>query len=312
MTATPSSPAPGAPEASGEWTLPWPLDLPATLGPLSRGPYDPTTAAADGYLWRAASTPQGPGALRLAQHGAVLRADGWGPGAAWLVEGVPALVGAGDRPETFVPGHPVLAEAARRNPGLRIGACRLVFEMLAAAILEQQVTSGEAHRAWRWLVRRHGSPAPGPAPAGLTVAPAAAAWRRIPSWDWHRAGVAPRRARVVLSAAEVASRLERTLQEAPAAAERVLRQVPGVGAWTAAEVLQRAHGDPDAVSYGDFHMPGQVGWALAGRRFDDEELRRFLQPWAGQRGRVVRLALASGIRPPRFGPRYAGRDYRAI
>jgi 3-methyladenine DNA glycosylase/8-oxoguanine DNA glycosylase len=76
--------------------------------------------------------------------------------------------------------------------------------------------------------------------------------------------------------------------------------------------MQRAHGDADAVSYGDFHVPGHVGWALAGRPFDDAELRAYLAPWAGHRGRVVRLVQVSGVRKPRFGPRYAGRDYRAI
>jgi 3-methyladenine DNA glycosylase/8-oxoguanine DNA glycosylase len=85
-----------------------------------------------------------------------------------------------------------------------------------------------------------------------------------------------------------------------------------VGPWTAAEVLQRAHGDADAVSYGDYHVPGTVGWALAGRPFDDDQLREFLRPWAGHRGRVVRLVEGSGFRAPRFGPRYAGRDDRAI
>ena len=51
-----------------------------------------------------------------------------------------------------------------------------------------------------------------------------------------------------------------------AAAERRLRAIPGVGVWTAAEVRQRAHGDPDAVSFGDYHIAKDVGWALAGLR----------------------------------------------
>ena len=300
------------PDCSQDWTWDRPLDVGRTLAPLGRGPWDPTTAGSDGYVWRTAATPEGPGTVRLGQHGRRVHADAWGPGAQWLVAGVPELLGASDTPETFVARHPLLADAARRHPGLRIGRCRLVFEMLAAAVLEQKVTGREAHRAWRWLVQRHGTPAPGPAPAGLRVAPAAAVWRRIPSWDWHRAGVEQRRAQTVIAAAQVAHHLERTLAAEPAVAERVLRQVPGVGAWTAAEVMQRAHGDADAVSYGDFHLSAHVGWALAARPFDDAQLRVYLQPWAGHRGRVIRLVLASGVRKPRFGPRYAGRDYRAI
>ena len=39
--------------------------------------------------------------------------------------------------------------------------------------------------------------------------------------------------------------------------------MPGIGVWTAAEVAQRAWGDADAVSFGDFHIPNTVAWALA-------------------------------------------------
>lgn len=306
----------GVPEVAQstfEWVPAFPLDLRRTLGPLRRGSGDPTTTTLDGYVWRTACTPQGPASLRLAQYGGTVVAAAWGPGAQWMSASVPALLGARDRPEEFAAGHTLLARTARAVPGLRIGRCGLVFEMLAAAVLEQKVTSGEARRAWRALVWQHGSAAPGPAPKGLRVAPAARAWRRIPSWDWHRAGVDGKRARTVIAAADAAPHLERTLDLAePAAIERTLRLVPGVGIWTAAEVMQRAHGDADAVSYGDFHIPATVGWALAGRPFDDDQLRSFLRPWAGHRGRVVRLVEASGFRKPRFGPRYAGRDYRAM
>ena len=54
-----------------------------------------------------------------------------------------------------------------------------VLEALVPAVLEQKVTGREAWRAWRWLVRRYGEPAPGPAgllPDGLRVPPAARTW----------------------------------------------------------------------------------------------------------------------------------------
>lgn len=263
-------------------------------------------------LWRTAATPQGAGLIRLQQHGGVIGVAAWGPGAEWLVEGVPELLGSGDDPGAFEARHPRLRAAERRLPGLRIGRNRLVFEMLAAAVLEQKVTGGEAHRAWRTLVRRFGTPPPGPAPAGMMVAPAAEQWRCIPSWEWHRAGVDGKRSRTILAAAAMALRLERTLSLAPSAVERLLRTVPGVGICTAAEVMQRAHGDPDAVSYGDVHIPATVGWALLGRPVDDDGLRVLLAPWAGHRGRVVWLIEPAGFRRPRFGPRYAPQDLRAL
>ena len=84
--------------------------------------------------------------------------------------------------------------------------------------------------------------------------------------------------------------------------------MPGIGPWTAAEVGVRALGDPDAVSVGDFHLPSLVAFALAGEpRGDDARMLELLEPYRGQRARVVRLLELSGIRPPRRGPRLSGR-----
>jgi 3-methyladenine DNA glycosylase/8-oxoguanine DNA glycosylase len=187
-----------------------------------------------------------------------------------------------------------------------------VLESLVAAIIEQKVTSVEAWRAWRQLILAFGEPAPGPAPERMRVFPAPAAWRMIPSWRWHRAGVDPRRSRTVLAAASVASGLERTLALGAGGSLVLskLRSVPGVGPWTAAETSQRAHGDVDSVSVGDYHLPATVGWALIGKPVDDDGMLELLEPWAGQRQRVMRLIEASGFRPPRFGPRMTIQDHR--
>jgi 3-methyladenine DNA glycosylase/8-oxoguanine DNA glycosylase len=134
----------------------------------------------------------------------------------------------------------------------------------------------------------------------------------VPSWEWHRAGVDQARSRTLVRAAGVAGRLEATLALAPAEAERRLRSVPGIGVWPAAEVRQRAHGDPDAVSVGDFHLSALVGWALVGERVDDDAMLELLEPYAGHRYRAVRLIELSGVRPPRRGPRLSPRDYRAF
>jgi 3-methyladenine DNA glycosylase/8-oxoguanine DNA glycosylase len=170
----------------------------------------------------------------------------------------------------------------------------------------------EAHRAWRTLLYRFGDPAPGPAPRGMRVFPAPRTWARIPSWEWHRSGAEAVRARTIAGAARVAGRLEETVTLSPAEAGRRLRTLPGIGVWTAAEVLQRAHGDPDAVSVGDANLPGMVGWALAGRVVDDAGMLELLAPYAGHRYRVTRLVELSGPRPPRRGPRLPVRDYRRI
>ena len=255
-----------------------------------------------------------PGATPAAGAGTVtvIRAAAWGPGAGWLLRELPALLGGDDDRAGFAPAHPVLRELSARHPGVRVGRSGRVLEALVPAVLEQKVVGVEARRAWRYLLLKFGDPAPGPAPAGMRVPPPPAIWRRIPSWEWHRAGVEGVRARTIIGAAEVAGRLEEIVTMPSGAADRRLRSLPGIGVWTSAEVRQRACGDADAVSVGDYHLPSAVGWALAGRVVDDAGMLELLAPYAGHRHRAARLVELGGIRPPRRGPRMSVRDYRAF
>jgi 3-methyladenine DNA glycosylase/8-oxoguanine DNA glycosylase len=293
-----------------------PVDLLATIGPLRRGRTDPTFRGETGrpVVWRTVSAPTGAATLRLAERtDGTIGAHAWGPGAEWAIEGVPELLGSGDDwAELDLTRAPLLQDVLRRSPGVRLTRCRQVFEMMVAAILEQKITVLEAHRSWAWLITRYGEAAPGPAPQGMRVCPPAAVWRRIPSWDWHRAGVDPKRSRAVMEATRTAGGLERTLELGRGGAEvaRRLRTVPGVGIWTAAETSQRAHGDPDAPSIGDLHLSTLVGHALLGRPVDDDGMLELLEPWRGQRQRVIRLIYRSGVRPARRGPRITIQDHR--
>lgn len=294
-----------------EWRSTMPLDLELTLGPHRHGNGDPTwRRTPDGSIWRTSRTPDGPGTLRVSARGGQVAATAWGPGAGWLLETLPALLGVEDDLSGFVPEHDVVKNAARRYVGLRIGRTSRVLEALVPAVLEQKVVSLEAWRAWRWLLGRYGEPAPGPAPEGMRVFPEPEVWRAIPSWDWHRAGAEAVRARTIVNAARHAVKLEAAGGSADA--DRLLRALPGIGVWTSAEVRQRSHGDADAVSVGDFHLPSLVGWSLSGRRADDAEMLRLLAPYRGHRHRVSRLLGLGGVRPPARGPRMPARDYRSF
>jgi 3-methyladenine DNA glycosylase/8-oxoguanine DNA glycosylase len=297
------------------WRPGRPVALHATLATLRRGASDPAyRRESDESVWRALRTPLGPATLHLvcrAADGHVL-ARAWGQGAPAALESVPAMLGAYDDPAGFLPRLAVLRDVVARYPGWRVPRTGSVFQVLVPTVLEQKVTGLDARRAWRWLVARYGTPAPGPAPAGMRVPPDAATWARVPSWDWHRAGVGPMRSRTVLAAARVAGRLEECAAMPPAAAAARLTAVPGIGPWSAAEIGQRALGDADAVSFGDFHMSRDVGWALVGEPLDDDALREVLEPWRGHRYRVVRYVELAGIRRPRRAPRMAPRDFRAM
>ncbi|GAA3674015.1 3-methyladenine DNA glycosylase [Arthrobacter ginkgonis] len=326
-----------APAVTSVWVAEGPYSLESSLSVLQRGTHDPCTRVGRGEAWLCFSTAEGPASLRLTQSsaspgtaepaprpspaglspGPQVRIRAWGPGARAAVAGVPRLLGAGDdwsgfdEPAFRATLPRAVDEARRRNPGLRLPATGRVFDALVPAILEQKVTVIEARYAWRYLVRRFGSPAPGPVPEGMAIAPDAHALRRVPSWEWHAARVDAKRSTTILRAAEVAAGLDRlgaqTLADGVSAK---LQTVPGIGPWTAAEVLQRTHGDPDSVSVGDFHLAAWVGYALTGRKTDDAGMLRLLEPWSGHRQRFVRMLGLTGFRKPSFGPRLAPTDHR--
>ncbi|MFI6413846.1 DNA-3-methyladenine glycosylase family protein [Streptomyces sp. NPDC050585] len=306
---------PAAPSRRRTWVPPWPLDLGLTLSPLRRGPGDPTfRATPDGAFWRTCRTHEGPGTLRITARGGAVEAEAWGSGADWLLDRLPVLLGEGDDPDAFTPRHRFLAVTRQRRPGLRLVRTGLVMESLIPSILEQKVTTDEAYRAWRLLVRRYGEPAPGaPAELRLSVVPEPRTWALVPSWEWHRAGVDAKRSATVLRAVRVARRLEEAAGMAPEDARRRLELVPGIGPWTSAETVQRSNGAPDAVTTGDYHLPGIVGHALAGDRdADDDRMLELLEPYAGQRHRAARLILLSGRIPPRRAPRMTPGDIAAL
>lgn len=295
-----------------EWRPDWPCAVGSVLGVHRRGGGDPTYKVVGARHWRGIRTPEGPATLAVEPRSdaGVVRAEAWGPGAAWVLDGLPALLGAEDDPAGFEPGHPLVAEGWRRYRHWRLGRSGLVWESMAPAIIEQKVTGQEAFAGFRMLVHRYGERAPGPGgDLRLWVQPTPETVRQVPSWEWLRMHVDPARSRALVTAARVADALERTVGLPGEEVERRLTSLPGIGVWTAAEVRQRAHGDPDAVSFGDYHVAKDVGWAVAGRPFDDAELAEFLEPWRGHRGRVVVLVMLAGGRPERHGPRMAPRTH---
>ncbi|NUK61253.1 DNA-3-methyladenine glycosylase family protein, partial [Streptomyces lunaelactis] len=147
----------------------------------------------------------------------------------------------------------------------------------------------------------------------LHVMPDPRTWALIPSWEWHRAGVDNKRASTILRAVRVARRLEEAAAMEPQQAQERLELIPGIGPWTSAETVQRSNGAPDAVTVGDLHLPGIVGYALAGdRNADDAAMLELLAPYAGQRHRAARLILLSGRTPPRRTPKMPRGDIGAL
>jgi len=286
-----------------------PLDLGRTLWPLRHGLGDRSVRLMRDEAWLAARTPHGTASVRLRRTDDTLDATAWGDGAEVLLGSVPALIGEDDEPERLVAYHAIVRELQRRHPGLRLPRSGRVLHALVPSVFEQKITGTEAFRAYAALLRVYGEPAPGP--GQLLLPPSAETLAAMPYHAFHPIGIERRRAEVVRRAAARASWLESaaTAEEAT----RRLLSLPGIGAWTAAEVVRSTFGFPDAVSVGDFHLPNVVGWALAGeRRATDARMLELLEPYRGQRGRVQRLLEVGRVMAPRYGPRMAPRRIAAI
>ncbi len=296
-------------------TFPSPVDAGRTWSVLRRGGGDPAFRRVGSALWRTSRMETGPVTVSVVQVDArTVEADAWGPGAEEMLTTLPDALGAQDDPVDFAPVHPLVADAHRRFPGLRVPRTERVLEALLAAVVEQRVVGKDARDAWRRLLLRHGDAAPGPAPAGMRVFPRSETWAALSSWEWHQAGVDPQRYRTAQACARVGPQLERLGASGDRATTyRGLRSIPGVGVWTAAETGFRALGDADAVPFGDFHLGHLVGVGLVGRRLHhDDEIAEALEPYRPQRYRVVRLLeLSPLVRLERRGPRASRVDHRA-
>src|SRR5688572_8828416 len=282
-----------------------------SAGALWWGPGDPQMQLGPHGLVRAMRLASGPATLEVAWAGQRLSARAWGDGASEALELAPGLVGGLDDAPPLAADHPIVAELARRLPGLRLTRGAPVLEMLVNSIIGQKVTGLEARRSQRMLFARLGEAAPGP--HGLRLLPPPEKLARTPYWAFHTMGLERRRADTIRAAAAIAPRLEEIRSMSHDDARRRLESVPGVGPWTAAETMRLALGDPDAVSVGDYNLPRQVCWVLAGERDgDDPRMLELLAPYAGQRARDVLLIERSGLRPARRAPRYAPRRIAGI
>lgn len=260
-----------------------------------------TSQARDGVRWWATETPEGSASLAFRSLGGEVIADAWGSGAAWAIEQLPALLGNDDEPSGFCPRDEVVRGLVSRLGVPRLGATGRWYEAMATAAVYQRVVSADARTAVTRMGRLHGADVPGGGPLPLFPRPEAVL--QVPDHGFHRAGVDRARSRVIRVAAKHAARLE-ALHRLPAAQSREwLQRLPGVGPWTAARTTGAAAGDPDAVPVGDLHVPVLVTYALSGATDgDDNSMLELLEPYAGHRGRVVRLIKAADIGPPKHHP----------
>ncbi|MFV0306268.1 MAG: DNA-3-methyladenine glycosylase family protein [Desertimonas sp.] len=279
-------------------------DLGHRLGWYRQGRGDPTTRITATSFVRAMWTPDGPATVAATWADGSWRRQGWGPGATWAAAALDRMAGAFfvDSPAP-TPCHPLVSAAMHRHRRLWAGASGDLYHELLPAILQQRITSRDAKMQWRRLCHALGDAAPGPDPT-LRLPPRPEMLAGQPAWWFHPLGIEAKRARALLAVAGVADRLWSWAAEPPAAVADRLATIAGVGPWTIGTVLGPACGDDDAVAVGDYHIPNMVAWNLMGEaRADDERMLALLEPYRGQRGRVIRLLGLVGEGAPAFGPR---------
>lgn len=289
------------------------MSIGLSLRTLRHGPRDPSIRVRDAEAWWTTRTGSGPATVHLEQTDSEIRATAWGPGAEHALGSMPGLVGARDDLDGWEPGRVgLVADLDRRFGGLRMISTGAVLDTAVPTVLEQKVTSEEAHAAWVRMVFAWGERAPGPSDGPtLWLRPAPVRLAGAPYHAYHRFGVERRRADVVRALASRAARVEEAARLGRSGGRARLEAFPGVGAWTSAKVAAVAWADADAVAVGDYHLPGIVVHALTGLRGgDDEAMLELLEPFRPHRGRAARLLKMSGLGPPRRAPRARLRDFR--
>lgn len=278
-----------------------PLDLRLTLAPTRIGKADPCTRLKGDEAIRASRTPDGPVTVYITVRDDEALGFAWGPGAEWALAQLPELIGEEDRHD-FRPADPLVADLAARLPGLRIGATARVLEALLPAVCAQNSTGFEAKRAYRQVVEKLGEPAPGPRELGVMLPPTSQELADTEFQELHLLGLEQVRADIVRRAAARAQSIEALVGQPPDVVEQGLRAVAGIGVWTAAIVRQAALGDPDVVPVGDHQVANLVAWVFTGQRHGNDALMlELLEPFRGQRGRVLRLLKAARLAPPGHG-----------
>jgi AraC family transcriptional regulator of adaptative response / DNA-3-methyladenine glycosylase II len=182
-------------------------------------------------------------------------------------------------------GPVVSAVPGRRAPG-HVDAHELAFR----AVLGQQVSLAAAGRLAGRLVELWGEPVARSLGTVTHAFPSAAAMAEA---DLERVGMpASRRATLrALAAALATGRVDLTPGADRDEAERRLRELPGIGPWTAAYVRMRGLGDPDVLLDSDLGIRHALARLGVERPADVVDRWR---PWRSYAGHHLWATLADG------------------
>lgn len=176
-----------------------------------------------------------------------------------------------------------LGPLAKSHPGLRVPGAFEGFEIGVRAILGQQVTVAAARTIAGRFASAFGTPIGSPFASLNTVFPAPEKIARLTVDDVARLGVLAARSRSIIALAGATA--DGTIQLGPtpdvAGELKKLRELPGVGEWTAQYIAMRALDWPDAFPHTDFGVMKALG------ETSPERVLKTAQPWRPWRAYAV-------------------------
>jgi 3-methyladenine DNA glycosylase/8-oxoguanine DNA glycosylase len=275
-----------------------PLDLHATMALQHLGRFDPTGSAGPDWFGKVHLDAEGrPLTWRFLRTDAGMRVQvsGDADAARAALPAFAAQFPLTDGATDFRPDHPVLRRLAKAFRGLRLLRVPWTFDVAAGAVLQQRVRWSVACSDFRRIAERWGTRTA----AGVAF-PTARQLAAVPVHALEAIRIDAKRARALAGLARADS-FHGFLRPdtAPHELRQRLARITGIGPWTVNMIAGFAHGDADAVPVGDLHIPSQVTSALAGEpEGTDVRMLELLEPFRGQRFRVVRLLTWASRRAP--------------
>ncbi|QHM70315.1 AlkA N-terminal domain-containing protein [Mixta intestinalis] len=156
---------------------------------------------------------------------------------------------------------PLLMESIKRNPGLRVPGAFDGFEMTVRAVLGQQITVKAATTLGGRFASAFGEEAETPFAELTRLAPQPSRVASATVDEIASLGIVSARARSILALAAACNEGELQLEANvnPDEIMQRLRQLPGIGEWTASYIAMRALRWPDAFPAGDIVIRNNLG-----------------------------------------------------
>ncbi len=168
-----------------------------------------------------------------------------------------------------------LGPLAETRAGLRVPGCVDGFEMATRAILGQQISVAGARTLAGRVAARFGTPISTPMPALTHVFPSAECIASLSPDQIASLGITGKRAQTLLALARAVTDGNLQLQPGGRIEDALaqLRQISGIGEWTAQYIAMRALSWPDAFPHTDLGIRKALGGA------SDKKILQIAEQW---------------------------------